>query len=217
MRCNFCGWDNPQGKETCEKCNKPLTGSTSDKGQSVVPNQDRPTDRQVAGEFNPKATVRETTAECHQLQEESPIYLCPQCGYTLEDGKCSSCGYNASEPAKKEHSKVAEDAKKTIRPIRKTEKEGAFMLIPISEETGMPEGDELSFEGNNVILNRDNTDSKNKTITSQEQAVMTFENGKWCIEDKSEFKTTFVQASRKIELSSGDLILLGNQLYRFDL
>ena len=81
----------------------------------------------------------------------------------------------------------------------------------------MPEGNEMSFEGNSVILNRDNTDSKNKTITSQEQAVVTFENGKWCIEDKSEFKTTFVQASRKIELSSGDLILLGNQLYRFDL
>ena len=24
MRCQFCGWDNPQGKENCEKCNKPL-------------------------------------------------------------------------------------------------------------------------------------------------------------------------------------------------
>ena len=27
MRCQFCGWDNPQGKETCEKCNKPLTNN----------------------------------------------------------------------------------------------------------------------------------------------------------------------------------------------
>ena len=27
---------------------------------------------------------------------------------------------------------------------------------------------------------------------------------------------TFIQAARKIELENGDLILLGNQLYRFD-
>ena len=90
-------------------------------------------------------------------------------------------------------------------------------MVPISEETGMPEGDELSYEGNTIILNRDNTDPKNSTITSQEQASLTFENGKWSIEDKSEYKTTFVQAVRKIELQQGDLILLGNQLYRFEL
>jgi hypothetical protein len=66
-----------------------------------------------------------------------------------------------------------------------------------------------------VILNRENTDAKNTTITSVAQANVTLENGKWTIEDKSEYKTTFVQAARKIEIQDGDLILLGNQLYRF--
>ena len=42
------------------------------------------------------------------------------------------------------------------------------------------------------------------------------EDGKWNIEDKSEYQTTFVQASSQIELKSGSLILLGNQLYRFE-
>ena len=106
--------------------------------------------------------------------------------------------------------------RKTVRPMRKAEKEAEFKLVPISEETGMPEGKPLLFEGNAVVLNRDNTDPKNSTITSQEQADITFENGKWAIEDKSEFKTTFVQAARKVELQKGDLILLGNQLYRFE-
>jgi hypothetical protein len=104
-----------------------------------------------------------------------------------------------------------------MRPQRKGEKEGAFLLTPISEETGTPEGEDLAFEGNEVLLNRENTDSKNMTITSQKQAVIRREGGVWTIEDLSEYQTTFVQAARHIELQDGDLILLGNQLYRFKL
>ena len=104
-----------------------------------------------------------------------------------------------------------------MRPIRKGEKEGRFVLTPISEETGLPEGDPMVFEGNEVNLNRDNTAPKNHTITSQTQAVVRCENGKWFIIDKSEYKTTFVQAREYIDLENGGLILLGNQLFKFDL
>lgn len=90
-------------------------------------------------------------------------------------------------------------------------------MTPISEETGLPEGETLSFEGNEISLNRNNTDPKNSTITSLEQAKICFKDGKWGIVDSSEYQTTFVQASQSIELKSGNLILLGNQLYRFDL
>ena len=48
------------------------------------------------------------------------------------------------------------------------------------------------------------------------QATIAYHEGKWSIEDKSEYKTTFVQAFDKIEIQQGALILLGNQLYRFD-
>ena len=81
----------------------------------------------------------------------------------------------------------------------------------------MPDGDGLLFEENNVILNRDNTDPKNPTITSDQQANIEYKDGVWNIEDKSKLQTTFVQASHKIALHGGDLILLGNQLYRFEL
>lgn len=217
MRCQFCGWDNPQGKETCEKCNKPLTSNVVEETRIVAScdaNQNRPTDRQVAGTFNPKATVREVPiAKNSNIIENNE---CPDCGHSLEDGECPNCGYKIENTSALAPVKVAEEARKTMRPIRKGEKADEFKLVPISDKTGMPEGDELTYEGNEVILNRDNTDSKNTTITSQEQACLSFENGKWCIEDRSEYKTTFVQASRKIELQQGDLILLGNQLFRFE-
>lgn len=221
MRCQFCGWDNPQDRANCEKCNKPLTdgsvNESNDTASSAAVNHNRPTDRKPAGDFNPKATVREGQIGTKSKPQEN---TCPECGYTLENGECSSCGYKASAESehrenKSENSTVC-DFKKTVRPKRKGDKEGKFSLFPISEETGEIEGDALEFEGNTVALNRDNTAPKNSTITSIQQAVVAYDGGKWSIEDHSEYKTTFVQAARKIELKSGDLILLGNQLYRFE-
>ena len=224
MRCQFCGWDNPQGKDVCEKCNKPLVEFASrhiqegEMKESV--NHDRPTERKSNSGFNPKATVRENFSRVGNGDGESEV--CPECGYPLENGKCSSCGYDknagkAGDNMAFGHGGISGDVRKTVRPIRKGEKEGFFTLTPISEESGEPEGDALSYEGDRVVLNRDNTDPKNSTITSVKQAVVCRKDGKWTIEDHSEYRTTFVQAARGIELQEGDLVLLGNQLYRFGL
>lgn len=241
MRCHFCGWDNPDGKDHCEKCNKPLdTDSaaaaadevTDDKDEEAAP-QDRPTDRYVSRPFNPKATMREPAPDSQEPEAEGE--KCPECGYTLEDGTCPCCGYEAAEDGGAQDSQSEEEkeeempilhrssaaeseARKTVRPMRKSEEEegGVFMLTPMSEKTGLPEGSMLQYEGGEVVLNRDNTDPKNPTITSHRQAVIKKVDGRWTIEDCSEYKTTFVQAGEPVELHSGTLILLGNQLYRFE-
>lgn len=224
MRCQFCGWDNPQGKENCEKCNKPLMinepEQQSNANQSVANNHERPTNRQVNESFNPKKTLRESDLNASKtVREASAVNKCPECGFDMEDGACANCGYSVDvkEGPKTGESAKVSDVRKTVRPQRKGEKEGIFTLTPISEETGLPEGETLSFEGNEISLNRNNTDPKNSTITSLEQAKICFKDGKWGIVDSSEYQTTFVQASQNIELKSGNLILLGNQLYRFDL
>lgn len=217
MRCKFCGYINPEGKDKCEKCNKPLEKSSENQNNMAsANNSDRPTERQ-ANQFNPKATLPEYAVKQQMNGAEN---VCPLCGYALDsDGNCSSCGYSANGRAeiRQEVVKPINQGRMTMRPIRKGEKEGRFVLTPISEENGLPEADPLVFEGNEISLNRDNTDSKNPTITSQTQAVISCENGKWSIIDKSEYKTTFVQAGTSIDLDNGSLILLGNQLYKFDL
>lgn len=215
MRCNFCGWENPQNKQTCEKCNKPLSAGDSVEGHRVgsgtVPeNHDRPTDRKNAITSGLKETIRE---EQSRVEEGK----CPECGYEMDGDSCPQCGYSkrdSSAPVEAKRQKV--ELRMTERPRRKAGKEPSFRLTPISEETGETEGETLLFEGETTVLNRDNTDPKNSTITSREQAAVTFENGKWSIEDKSEYRTTFVQAAGKITLQSGSLILIGNQLYRFE-
>lgn len=223
--CKNCGHENPDDRTTCEACHRPLADKKPEyiNMQTIRENgHDRPTDRQIKGGFDPKATLREGSLKpAYHVREET----CPICGMTMEDGVCPHCGeqskkdkeeVHADEDMPKQPPHNPADVRQTVRPQRKGEKEGTFTLIPISEDTGKPEGEPLQFEGNEVLLNRDNTDPKNKTITSLEQAILKHEDGNWTIKDASDYKTTFVQAADSITLKPGTIILLGNQLYEFN-
>lgn len=62
-----------------------------------------------------------------------------------------------------------------------------------------------------VVLNRDNLDSTNQSITSKAQAELSFENGKWFLINRSEQQTTFIQVSEKTEIKDGDILLMGDR------
>ena len=226
MKCHFCGYINPEGKDKCERCGKTLVSDKSidEKTKMNAGNHEKATELHASNAaynpkgplgdktFNPKATMRE------QSSASDTKGVCSKCGYELDsDGNCPMCGgADASLEPQKPVERKPFNPSATLRPQRKGPKEGSFVLVPISEENGLPEGLPLHYEGNDVCLNRSNTDPKNKTITSQAQAVICCEDGHWTIKDQSDMLTTFVQASDAIELKSGSLILLGNQLYRFD-
>ena len=74
---------------------------------------------------------------------------------------------------------------------------------------------EIELEEGEAVLTRDNTEPGNPSITSKEQALVTFSDGHWYIENRSEQSTTFVLANKKIELHDGDIILLGNRMFEF--
>lgn len=217
MRCRFCGWDSPDGIEKCEKCGKPLGAEATDSLLSEV--HDRPTTRQPEKDATSllKKTILESNIGNISASVPDSGNECPKCGYKLENGVCPSCGYTGESNENVENEPTHIDSKKTVRPNRKGEKNENFSLTPISEKNGQPEGNAIHYDKNEIILKRENTDPNNPTITSQQQAMISQKNGKWSILDQSEFRTTFVQANRNIELQNGDLILLGNQLYRFDI
>jgi len=224
IRCGFCGWDNPEGAEVCEKCHKPLQKVESESLSSApISDKSQATRRIDQNDISVlKATINEHPLSS-QGENGEDVDLCPECGYELENGICSNCGYKETLRLEDDQVDVLEkpsdvDKKATRRPGRKEKKENKkcrFVLTPFSED-GEPEGDLIDYSGTCVSLNRGNTDPDNSTITSQVQAVLTNIDGKWYVEDRSELKTTFVRAARRIELQNGDLILLGNQLYRFD-
>lgn len=111
--------------------------------------------------------------------------------------------------------------KRTINPYLKKKKPVAghpechCSLQPVVREDEDIVPDKNVYETQTVILNRQNTDPKNPSITSRQQARLTFEDGVWYIEDLSSQQTTFVRAGRKTALQDGDIILLGDREFEF--
>lgn len=96
------------------------------------------------------------------------------------------------------------------------ETEPKFSLNPVQKVNEPAAPAALEFKGQEAILNRDNTDPDNLSITSRQQASIAHRNGKWVITDLSDQQTTFVHPAKTgQELHEGDVILLGNRLFVF--
>lgn len=175
--------------------------------------------------------------------EEPAASVCPKCGYPLrpDSDKCPNCkfsvhshrtgrdeAYGEPEPsaggAPNPHRRPTRmdtaggsgKMRGTVNPyMMNMELDPTFALQPLKRMNERKEFEEQEYEGKEVILNRDNTEIGNASITSREQALITRVDGRWYIEDKSDQKTTFVQAAARIELHDGDIILLGNRLFKF--
>lgn len=178
------------------------------------------------------------------VEKSETLSQCPKCGYPLRVGvdKCPNCKFQIGNtnqtvqhganlrnheefekqdtyhrPTRMASSNGSKgNFRGTINPyMMNMEVEPSFVLKPIKRMEERHDFDEQEYEGKQVILNRDNTEHNNPSITSRQQAIITNSEGRWYIEDKSEQKTTFVQAAQKIELHDGDIILLGNRLFEF--
>lgn len=175
--------------------------------------------------------------------QEPAASVCPKCGYPLraDSDKCPNCKFSVhqhrtrmDDSCGESESSPAGGANSHRRPTRidtaggsgkmrgtvnpymmNVELDPTFVLQPLKRMNERKEFEELEYEGKEVILNRDNTEAGNSSITSRQQALITRVDGHWCIEDKSDQKTTFVQAGNRIELHDGDIILLGNRLFKF--
>lgn len=91
----------------------------------------------------------------------------------------------------------------------------SLTIIPDEGETTEPRKN--SYEGNQVMLTRENTEPENRSITSKEQAELVCEEGTWYILNHSELCTTAVEAGRKLEIQPGDVIVLGDRRFKFEL
>lgn len=224
--CHFCGHDNPDNLTHCERCKTQLELQRGHFGDTTIVadieqlKQKRVTERKEAQPFNAKATVRENSY--HAPSTESCESKCNMCGFDLnaDDEFCPNCGNQVGKVVPQSN-KMQGNEQKTVRPnlrhkhAKKTEQQGfTLKLIPDIDEDILSQT--IKYEGETTILNRNNTEKNNNTITLKEQAVVKWEDGKWTIEDKSNMKTTFVQAARPVELKPGDIVLLGDRLFKFD-
>ena len=123
--------------------------------------------------------------------------------------KCDNC--NTNIPAEFKYCPIC--GTPIIR--KPTEPQCSLTIIPDEDET--VEDGVNNYEGSSIILKRDNTENSNRTITSKEQAILNCEDGKWYIENRSELCSTYLEANRRLELFDGDIIMLGDRRFKFNI
>lgn len=245
MRCKNCGWENPDTETRCVKCNSALSNSPSNLKQTerqapAMQSENlnlKSTVREVQN--NNEIPINNIPQEnkskqCHKCGYPLAENMdeCPMCGtYQNKDKesfpaqqqlrmatkKCPSCGNDIESSAlfcpKCGHKFQARNA--TVNNWISPNKGVFCTLKPIAWENEAKEYNPITYSGDKIVLNRANTDTNNNSITSKEQAILSFENDEWCIENASEMKTTFIQVNRKTKLKDGDVIVLGNRLFEF--
>ena len=195
MRCNNCGWENPAGSTVCEKCNAPLQSGVSSPNvgvQSTI-REDVP--------FGPK---QPTETIIDQTIIEEPQVVHPQ-----------------PKPQSQHQTAPTVDLNGTVNPYAGM---GAYVpihhcilkpvIFPGEDMRDAPQP--INLNGDYTELNRQLLDPNNNTITSKVQAILTFKDGKWYIQNQSVQKTTYVYADEPVALKTGDIILMGNRTFVFE-
>lgn len=240
MRCKNCGWENKEYSDICEKCHSKLDnlyvqdgvahvserlrGTVSEKIASI-PEPKSINNQQCASQTCPKcgyplSPTSKVCPNCNALLEEtlastqSP--LCRHCGFELPFGAkfCPSCGESTLQDA--HH--IQTSGLGTVMGGPSAEPIGVHSfctLRPIAWAGEDVNYKPVTYTGQSIILSRSNTDANNNTITSREQAVLTYEDGEWFIENKSDLRTTYIRVGGKTRLTSGDIIVLGNREFEF--
>ena len=156
---------------------------------------------------NEYKTIR-VEEEASSISEEK--MLCHECGskIAITCSFCPNCGVRVHRPT----------IRRQIKNITETEPETkphcSLTIIPEEEENILPK--RFEYEGNSIILNRENTEMSNRTITSKEQAEIVFDDGHWYLLDRSMLQTTYIQVNRKIEIIPDDIIVLGDRRFKFE-
>lgn len=245
MRCKNCGWENKAESLKCEKCNAPLTGSMVDSGYKSRNASGEDDDSLVRGTVSEKKAFSSGGSEDEAKHERSRSVgsrrTCPRCDYQLSPSMmvCPRCGTDLnkrtdSQEETKQSAKKCPFCGNAIIPGAKfcaycgkpfrmgTVNAGPaatpgsyFTLKALPWEHEHIQYQPMTFCGDSVALNRANTDPNNNSITSNVQAILTNDNGKWYIEDKSDYRSTYVRVNGKVELHDGDVIVLGNRMFEF--
>lgn len=237
MRCKNCGWENDPGAIRCDKCNAPLNGSMGSSDREIRdPQVDKPLKKTVreSDSINPiHENGLKKCPHCGYLYN-SDMSVCPNCGKgdkqqenlsreepshgKPDDGMvvCPTC--HETVPSKFNFCANCGQplGKHTFNPwARPQNSEKECSLTPMPWEGEESSVQSQKYTGKSIILNRGNTDPDNNSITSKEQAVLTFENGAWFIEDKSQQQTTYLHVGKKMQIEDGDIIILGNRRFVF--
>ncbi len=213
MRCYECGYQNETDVKVCIKC-----GTKLEEGSAPAPTPPKPaqtSDAAIGGAKTMRGQVASSPSWDAPSQQKPAateptgnFSKCPSCQfYPLQaapspSNPCPNCGFGAAAQSSAKTVRVGE-----INLDGEDEAPKAFKLIDEKR------GSELSFEGDQVNVNRDAVDPDNNNISSGEHAIFSFENGQLFIEDKSSNGSTFIKVEGKMAVNNGSKIVIGNRVF----
>ena len=205
----LAGYNETQAPQRCLHCGYPVMGnftSCPNCGADLIqgPSTKADTEQQPAKTNKHAAATSARQLADIELDIDKEV-KCTKCGamVSIDYTFCPTCGERIHLPTiKKPRFKQA------------PQPHCHLTLIPEEDENVTPV--KQKYEGAAITLNRENTEPANRTITSKEQAELSFENGKWYILNKSELQTTYLEANRKLEIQPGDVVVLGDRRFRFE-
>jgi len=140
-------------------------------------------------------------------QNEKKYKKCTACGYLMAESLtiCPNCNYDhESKPIKSDNHTISFDNFKYA-------KQDGFKLMPHSGE-----GELIPFAGDKAVLNRENLSPGDMSISGDNHATITKEDGKWYIENKSSNEATFIKVVGKQMIPDGAVIIIGqSQVFTF--
>lgn len=220
QHCDVCGYPVTSGMTRCPACNAQLHTS------SPAPAYGRETISVPPPVPQPQIPHEAHMSPCSALRDtpEPPVAEA-----SVSEKRCAVVPTSADEldeedvvttvPGLPETYMRGVDVTGTINPwadpmSAPVAPEPAFRLEKITwpQENPAPA---LEFRGDETVLNRDNTDPGNNSITSRGQARIFQKDGRWMIENLSRQNTTLIRVDRETPLHDGDVIVMGNRMFVF--
>ena len=199
--CPRCGFAVHATASRCPACGAPVAAAQPAQPQAYQ----QPTAREPQPAFHPQPVQPTPQPVQPQPARQATGKICSKCGNVIVPGArfCGFCG------------QAVRQAMGTIGAWDAPVEVVKCSLAPIPFENEAVLYEPVIYTGEEIILNRDNTDTENQTITSKQQAVLIHEGDNWYIEDRSARQSTMIHVRGRVKLKDGDIILLGNRKFEF--
>ena len=193
-----------QAPKSCPHCGYPVVGDFTS-----CPNCGSSLNAAITAIQQPVEPAVEKKANQLELDIAEEV-KCDKCGsmVSIDFSFCPKCGERIHLPTVRAIIHKPTPAPEPPKP--------KCHLTIIPEEGERTEAVKNDYEGDSIILNRENTEQDNRTITSKEQAELICEDGKWYVLNRSELGSTYLEANRKLALEPGDIIVLGDRRFKFE-
>lgn len=191
IRCYKCGFSNQLNATVCIKCRSSLVNEDADAAPDAAAE---------SGSQSRKTVVIAANTEIPWEQQPSPMpaFRKPRFVNSQPEGAPAGSAQSAGAP--------------TVR--RVVSDRNACSLVALSPDDEK-ELRKINLPGTSVSLNRSILDPANNSISRGEHATIYMKDGNWYLRNSTAMKTTFIRVDEPVRLFDGDVLLVGDSLFKF--